>query len=76
MIYIVTIEDFEDECLRPWISAFSTQEQAEAFMAEAQDLLKQYGAEERVGIVINQTEIDSTLYLDRIEERYNLDGPA
>ena len=69
-VYTVTIRENGSYDFTPWVSTFSSREAAEAFAAKAEEKLKQYGAEDEMQITLDSGEMDSELYLDFIDARY------
>lgn len=71
MIYTVTIVERGDDDMMPWVTAFSSEEKAEAFIEKVKAKLRLYGVEDQVSVTCDSGNLDDEMYLDWIDARYS-----
>ena len=70
---VALINHFDYEAY-PWISSFTSEEAADAFMAEADKKLVKYGVRDNFVIEKDNMAVDSTEYLNWIDREYGPDS--
>ena len=66
-VFTVTIIEKQDYEMEPWVSSFSSRENAEGFKGAVEAKLREYGMDDQVSVSIDSGELDSEKYLDWVD---------
>lgn len=70
-VYIVAMKERDDESMDIWAAPFTSRERAAAFVEKVCERLEKYGMDGKWDISIDSGEMDSEMYLDWIDARYD-----